>query len=80
MDIPDIHAFDVIFVDTVADAFLHASCGTIGEGETQHIAVSHAVLVVGVAYALGEDMRLATSGRCKNQVASLLGGYDDILR
>ena len=44
---------DIIVGDVLADALYHASCRTVGERQAEHVAIRHAVFLMGTANALG---------------------------
>ena len=67
------HISHIIIRNVLRNAFNHAACSTIGKCKTQHILIRHNLQVVGITYAFGQYLGLATPRRCKYKMKSTLG-------
>ena len=73
-------AFGIVGKDSwqaLLNAFLHAACGTVGEGEAGHLAEGHTMLV-GPHDALGQHGGLAAARRRQYEVMAA-SSFDDTL-
>ena len=61
--------------DVASNALHHTTGGTIGERQAQHVLISHALLLVGMAYALCKNVCLAASRRCKHKMKTAACRY-----
>ena len=71
VDIADEEVGDVGIADSLRDTFCHTSRCSVGEREAEHIAVGYSVLAMGNAYSFGQNLRLAASRRCENEMMTL---------
>ena len=78
VQVAHIHLLCPLVVDGACQALTHASCRAVGEGQTQHVGISHP-LVVGTAYAFGQDLRLSAARRSEHQVPPPSGLYHLLL-
>ena len=71
VDIADEEVGDVGIADSLRDTFCHTSRCSVGEREAEHISVGYSVLAMGYAYSFGQNLCLAASRRCENEMLSL---------
>ena len=75
MDIANLQVGDGVIVDAFAYPVEHFARRSVGECQTEHVVIRH-TMVMGIAYPLGEGMRLAASRRSKNKVIAVARLYD----
>ena len=78
VQVAHIHLLYPLVFDGACQALTHAPCRAVGEGQTQHVGISHA-LAVGTPYAFGQDLRLSAARRSEHQVPSSSGLYHLLL-
>lgn len=71
VDIADEEVGDVGIADSLRDTFCHTSRCSVGEREAEHIAVGYSVLAMGNADSFGQNLCLAASRRCENEMMTL---------
>ena len=72
MHIAHIYFLHITVPDEATDPFGHAAGGTIGERQAQHLTVGDPILDMSLPDSLGQDLCLAASRRCKNQMKACL--------
>ena len=71
VDIADEEVGDVGIADSLRDTFCHTSRCSVGEREAEHISVGYSVLAMGNADSFGQNLCLAASRRCENEMMTL---------
>jgi len=75
MNVSNVDFVPVFIGNLMIDSFGHASRGTIGESETEHVSIGK-TLAMGLLDALGQDLSFTASGRCQHQMVTLLQSND----
>ena len=78
MDVAHKDLVDVLLTDVACYAFAHATCSPVGEGEAEHIAEGHALLV-SLAQPLGQNLRLSASRWRQHQMVAAMDADDFLL-
>ena len=75
MDVSHKDILNAVIRDVASNALHHTTGGAIGERQTQHVLISHALLLVGITYAFCKNVCLAASRRCKHKMKTAARRY-----
>ena len=75
MDVSHKDILNAVVRDVASDALHHATGCAIGERQAQHVLISHALLLVGMTYALCKNVCLAASRRCQHKMKTAACRY-----